>query len=320
MDKNVDIEQVIVDAYFKYDKSARAVARELDIPRTTVRRRLKEIRNNPKYKDLFDIPNTYEVTDENTTILPIGDCHISDDDDLKRFKYLSQIIVDKKPNHIVFMGDFLTLSCLSGWDRDKRLRMEGKRYKKEIDKGNKALDIIFSLMQEMQNEQKNNGEVIYNPEIIFINGNHENRLDRYLETDPTFEGLVSIEKDLKLKERNIKFIPYREYHYINGIAFTHIPFNKAKEVSGINITRKVSQLMFGSVVFAHVHSMEYECYKRHGQEDLQQVLTTGCFFEKHEDYIHGRITEYWKGLILLNSWKRGRFDVEMFSLDRLKIN
>lgn len=252
-------------------------------------------------------------------ILPIGDCHISDDDDLDRFKYLAEFIIDKKPDHIVFMGDFLTLSCLSGWDKDKRMKMEGKRYKKEIDKANQALDIIFYPMIEMQDRQRKNKDKIYRPEIIYINGNHENRLDRYLESDPTFEGLVSIEKDLKLKERGIKFIPYREYYYINDIAFTHIPFNKAKEASGVNITRKVSHLMFGSVVFAHVHSMEYECYKRHGQNDLQQILTTGCFFEKHEDYIHGRITEYWKGLVLLDSWKPGRFDVEMFSLDRLKM-
>lgn len=39
-------------------------------------------------------------------ILPIGDSHISAEDDLERFKYLSKFIVDKKPDAIVFMGDF----------------------------------------------------------------------------------------------------------------------------------------------------------------------------------------------------------------------
>lgn len=251
-------------------------------------------------------------------ILPIGDCHISDDDDFKRFKHLGKFIIDKKPDKIIFMGDFLTLNCLSAWDRDKRLRMEGKRYKSEVEAGNRAMDIIFYPLNELNDRQRKNKERLYRPEIIYLNGNHEDRLERYLEYDPTFKGIVGIEKDLKLKERGIKFVDYREYININGIAFTHVPFNKAKPICGMNITKKASLIMFGSVVFAHVHSMEQENFKRHGQNDLQQVLTTGCFFEKHEDYVHGRITEYWKGITLLNSWKKGRFDIEMYSLDRLK--
>lgn len=252
-------------------------------------------------------------------ILPIGDCHVSADDDLDRFLYLGQYIIEKKPDYIVFMGDFLTFQCLSGWDRDKRMKMEGKRYKKEIDTGNKALDIIFYPLNELQDRQRKNKEKIYRPEIIYLNGNHENRLDRYLESDPTFEGLVSVDQDLKLRERGIKFIPYREYYYINDIAFTHIPFNKAKEISGVNITKKVSQVMFGSVVFAHTHCKAEENFKRHGQDDLQQVLVVGCFFEDEEDYIHGRIIEYWKGLVLLDSFKPGRFDMETTTLEKMRM-
>lgn len=251
-------------------------------------------------------------------ILPIGDCHINEKDNLERFKYLSKFIVEKLPDVIVIMGDFLTMDALNFFDKDKRKKLEGKRYCKEIDKGNEALDIIFYDFLKLQNKQRNQKLKIYNPEIYYFEGNHEYRCVRYLEYDPTFDGFIGIEKDLKLKERKIKFIPYREYLNINGIDFTHIPFNKAKEVCGINITRKVSQLMYNSCVFAHVHSMEYEAFKRHGQKELQQIMSVGCFFEEHENYVHGRITEYWKGLVLLDSWKEGRFDIQMFSLDRLK--
>jgi len=250
--------------------------------------------------------------------LPIGDCHISEEDDLERFKYLGQFIIDKKPDIILFLGDFLTLNVFSGWDKDKRLKMEGRRYQKEINKGNEALDIIFYPLNELQDRQRKNKEKIYRPELVYIFGNHEERSIRYLDIDPTFEGFISVEKDLKLKERGFKVIPYREFYEVNGVYFTHIPFNKTKECSGVNITRKISQVMFGSVVCSHVHSMELENFKRHGQNDLQQILTSGCFFEKDEPYIHGRITEYWKGLILLDIFKYGRFDLQTFSLERLK--
>lgn len=251
-------------------------------------------------------------------ILTVPDAHISEEDDLKRFNYLGQFIIDKRPDKIVFMGDFLTMECLSFFDKDKRQKMEGRRYKKEIDKGNDALDIIFYPLNELQDRQRRNKDKIYRPEIVFLEGNHCYRLVRYLEFDPTFLGMVSIQKDLKLKERNISFLPYREFLEIDGVLFTHIPFNRTREVSGVNVTRKVSQVLSSSCVFAHVHSMEYEAFKRHGQNDLQQILSVGCFFENDEPYIHGRITEYWKGLVLLDIFKLGRFDFQTFSLERLK--
>lgn len=251
-------------------------------------------------------------------VLAIGDCHVSDDEDLSRFNLLSDFIVDKQPDQIIFMGDFATLDVLSFFDKDKRKRMEGKRYKSEINACNKALDITFYKLNQLQDRQKANKSKIYRPKVVYLFGNHEFRISRYLDYDPTFDELVGIETDLKLKERNIQTVPYREYYYVNGVAFTHIPFNKMKEICGINITRKASQVLYGSCVFSHVHSMEVENFKRHGQDDLQQILSVGCFFEKHEDYVHGRITEYWKGLCLLDIWKEGRFDVETYSIERLK--
>jgi hypothetical protein len=55
-----------------------------------------------------------------------------------------------------------------------------------------------------------------------------------------------------------------------------------------------------------------------GQESLQQVLNVGCFFEEHEAYVKGKMTNYWKGLMVLNTYKPGRFDVSTYSLGRLR--
>lgn len=64
MESKDDIIQIVVDAYFRLDKSARAVARELNIPRTTVRRKLKEAKNDIRYKGLFGIAESCDINDE----------------------------------------------------------------------------------------------------------------------------------------------------------------------------------------------------------------------------------------------------------------
>lgn len=251
-------------------------------------------------------------------ILVVGDAHVTNNQDLSRFDILGQFIIDKKPSHVVLMGDFLTLNCLSSWDLSKRAKIEGRRYSLECTAGNSALDKSFSPMLAYNKIRKERKKKLYTPEIFFIEGNHEDRLNRYLDTDPTFHGMVSIQKDLKLDERGIAWIPYREYHYINGIGFTHVPFNKYKEISGLDITRKAQGVTVSSVVFGHTH--EWHVSNRHceGMDHLQQTLNCGCFFTDHEDYVHGRMTNYWKGLMLLHSYKHGRFDLETFAMGRLE--
>lgn len=209
-------------------------------------------------------------------ILVIGDCHVDDEQSLDRFDLLGKFIVKHKPTHIVFIGDFLTLNCLSAWDKDKRLKMEGKRYKAEIDAGNEALDRTFAPMLEYNKERRKRKEKQYKPKLIYIEGNHEDRLTRYLERDPTFLGWVDIANNLKLKQRGFEFISYREYCYIGGIGFTHIPFNKINPISGQDITRKASMVTVDSVVFGHCFSSDTELLTDDGWRSMSYFENGGC--------------------------------------------
>lgn len=238
-------------------------------------------------------------------ILTIGDCHVDDQQGLDRFALLNKFIRKQRPDYVVFMGDFLTLRCLSAWDKDKRKKLEGARYQAEIDAGNKALDVALRGVPK-------------NTKLVFIEGNHEDRLTRYLDRDPTFDGFVSVRKDLHLDNRGFVFVPYREWYEIDGVDFTHIPFGKAKEVSGLNITKKVQDVTIRSTVFAHTHELHVSCCHKHKMEHLQQVLNVGCFFEKHEDYVHGHMTNYWKGVVMLETYKPGRFDISTYSIGQLR--
>jgi len=250
-------------------------------------------------------------------ILPIGDIHDKPEHNKDRLKYLSKFIVDKQPTHILIMGDFLTLDCLSFWDKDKRRKMEGKRYVDEVESANQAMDIIFNDVELYNRSQVRHKKKQYKPELIYLMGNHEDRLDRYLDYNPTMAGMIGIEKDLDLIGRGFTIIPYREYTYINGIAFTHIPFNGAAPISGINICRKAQMVTVDSIVFAHTHNKNEDNIKRHGQTQLQQVFNCGCYFEEIDDYMHGRMENYWKGVCLLKNYKPGAFSKEEYSLDEL---
>lgn len=234
-------------------------------------------------------------------VLVVGDAHVDETQDLRRFAALGRKIREEQPDRVVIIGDFLSMNCLSEWDRNKRKKLENLRYKKETDAGNKALDLAG-----------------LRPGDEYIEGNHEDRLTRYLDGDPTFEGMADIQKDLHLKDRGILWTPYKKVLDIEGVSFTHIPINAGgKAIGNPNVATKALKMFGGSVVFGHTHTLDHAAEHRHGSPHLNQALSVGCFFEHIDDYAVGSMTNYWRGLVDLNIYHRNRFDIRTTSMSQL---
>ena len=238
-------------------------------------------------------------------VLVLGDSHLGPEQDLRRFKALGNYIKSVEPDIIVEIGDFLTLDSLSGWDKDKRKKMEGRRYEKEIVAGNRALDFIQGVPKNTKRRIK-------------VKGNHENRLDRYLDHDPTFAGQVSIEKDLKLKERGFEVVEYKDHIDVSGISFTHVPINGlGRAIGEPNVTKKALALYNNSVVFGHCHVLSHTAEHRTNAPHLNQALCVGGFFEHVDEYAVGSKTDYWRGIVLLTVYHANRFDLATTSMSNL---
>lgn len=241
-------------------------------------------------------------------ILVIGDAHVTNGQSLRRFDWLAHYISTIEDlTHVVIIGDFLTYNSLSAWDRDKRLVMEGRRLQKEVDAGKAAIEKIQEVCLQVPCRK------------VFIEGNHEHRLRRYVETHPELEsGDFTTASMLHLEEMGWKWVPYRSYEVIGGIHFTHIPFGKSKEISGKDICSKAELVTTSSVVFGHTHELHTSCVHKHGMKHLQQILNVGCFFEQDEEYVEGKMTNYWKGVVLLDNYDYGRFDISTTSMGALE--
>lgn len=254
-----------------------------------------------------------------TKILVIGDSHIEVGEPIQRYKWLSNYILEKRPEVIVSIGDFLTLDCLSSWDKNNRKKMEGKRYMEEIKLGRKALDYLFSMVVKYNNMRRRHKKETYKPRFVFIEGNHEYRLTRYINQNPELEGTMDVGRDLGLELMDAHWVPYHGYFEINGIYFMHVPFNKGgRPVGGNYVARRALDMTNKSVVFGHTHKLVVENIHRTGGEHLQQALNVGCFFEHQPDYVAGAPSDYWRGVCMLNNYDPQRFDLETVSLSRLR--
>ena len=238
--------------------------------------------------------------------LVVGDCHIAPNQDLSRATLLGKAIAELKPSRVVFIGDFLSFDSLSDWDKDKRRLMEGRRYQADIDSGRAFLaKMEWGFTKDCPTE------------FVFIEGNHEDRLRRYLDKQPLFDTAIDYRRDLGID--HWKFIPYKEHYHHKGVYFTHVPINEAgKPVAGATACARSLSIYQHSVVFGHTHKLASSSVHRHGAAHLNQALNVGCYFDHIDDYALGSVTSYWRGIVLIDHYKTGRFNWNPISLGKLR--
>lgn len=243
--------------------------------------------------------------------LVVGDVHCGPGQNLRRADWLGWAIKDIQPTRVVFIGDFLTLDSLSGWDKDKRKKMEGRRYAKDIESGKEFLERMYDAMGWEPG--------LTGPPFILTEGNHEDRLWRYLDKDPSFSEHVDYRKDLGLIQRGWKVVPYKEDFRHKGVCYTHIPITAAgRPISRKDICGAALDTYGVPVIFGHTHRLANAQLHRKGTAHLQEALNVGCYFEHIDDYAQGSQTNYWRGLVVIDHYQTGRFGFRTIPMSELR--
>ncbi len=256
-------------------------------------------------------------------ILVIGDSHLEIHSSIKRFKWLGDLILEEQPEVIVQIGDFVSLDCLSHWDYKHRARMEGKRYYAEIEKGNEALYLMELPMNKMNVFRSKNKKKQYKPRKIWHLGNHEERLNKYLEDRPELIDSFNLPEEIGALGRGWEIIPYKEYSKVGNILFTHIPINNANQpISGKYLCDKALSIHDTNVVFGHNHKLEFSTEARHGEDERLFALSVGCFIDGIPAYAAGGKghKSWWRGVVMLDHMLdyENITDIKTISLERLR--
>lgn len=140
-----------------------------------------------------------------------------------------------KPQHVVIMGDFADCYTVSS---HSKLPERALKLKEEIEATKTALDQIKAI------GAKNN---------VFIAGNHEDRLIRYLQDRaPELFDFISIPQILELKEKGFKYVPYKQSYKLGKMNFTH-----DTGVAGRYAHYKALETFQHNVIIGHTHRIGY---------------------------------------------------------------
>ena len=160
-------------------------------------------------------------------VLFLPDIHVPYQDETA-LKIVCDFRKDFKPHRTVIMGDMMTADQVSSFKNDEETGLY-----EEYQLANGWLD---KLTKE--------GDV-------FLEGNHEERLRRAGLVKPTLRKILSPERNLNLKKRGLRFLPYD-----NNPRKGTVRFGKLRALHGWWCTQYAARRhaeAYGCCVFAHTH-------------------------------------------------------------------
>ena len=206
--------------------------------------------------------NAFEI--QKTVLLP--DIHYPHYD-RQVMNAVEEFISDYEPNEIVYMGDQLSLDCISSWNKRKPLLKEGQRLLKDYDLFNEdVLEVHENLTSD-------------DCKRTFMIGNHEQRVDWYTQEHPELDGFIDIERHLDLNERGYNVIEYNGIHKLGKLNVIHgFYWNKYHAA-------KTLEAFDGNVVYSHVHNPQmYAKVTPIDRKDYHMATALPCLCNIKPDY------------------------------------
>lgn len=167
-------------------------------------------------------------------ILVVPDCHIPYHDH-RAWNLMLKVGRDLKPRHLYVIGDFVDFYAVSDHSKDPR------RTTQLADEVNEA-NIYLNQLDLLGAKEK-----------VYVSGNHEDRLQRYLQNKaPELFDVLDVAKLLKLKDRGWTYVPYKRHSKLGKVHFTH-----DVGTAGRTAIFQCLDSYQHSVVTGHTHRMAY---------------------------------------------------------------
>ena len=252
------------------------------------------------------------------THLVIPDVQARIEDDFTFLNRVGKYIVDKQPDVVVCLGDFVDMKSLSSYDMGKKAA-ETERVSKDIDASQAAMKELMSPIRKYNRRLAKNKKAQYKPRMVLTLGNHENRNNRYVNDYPHLSQFLSVD-NLGFEDWGWEVHDFLEPVVIDGIKYSHF-FPRGANGRVMQGTRGApsarAQVMREgmSCTAGHLQGLDWAVLPN--GTGANYGLIAGSCYEHEEDYLTLQGTQYWRGIIMKHEVREGHYDPMFVSLDYL---
>jgi hypothetical protein len=206
----------------------------------------------------------------------IPDLHVPEHNP-KSLAAVNQYIFEHAPwNGLIYLGDVLDFCCISSHNEKNLRAVEGQRLLHDYKIADEEILKAHLKLIRAKNPAAR---------VIWLQGNHEERIERYINANPPMQGLIEPENVLRLRERRIEWIPFwseGKVLTIGKCTFLHGRFCSEHHAKAHAIRYGTNSDCF----YGHVHDLQ--CYSNYGGH-ISQCLGCMCLSPK---WLQGRITRW----------------------------
>ena len=246
-------------------------------------------------------------------IVAIGDCHATPGYDNKRFEAMGEFAAEELSGvddaYIVQIGDWS--DCVAFNEHGTKLEMETVRWEEDKEV---TLDSLDRFMDPFYRRKKKL------PTRTIILGNHENRVTRWIEQNPRFQGAFNVNQ-LGFERFGFQVVPYMRTMLLGGIHFVHHLGSSNGTAAKISSPTNGIKSVGVTTVVGHTHTagwfpVNYKDRKIHG-------LDLGCAIHKdmgyQENWSCPTAHKYDRCIWVFDNVKNGDFDFRMVRLESLGV-
>ena len=320
--------KILQQDYQEYSKlieeghSQRSACLILGLNRSTIQRYIKKQLESEEIKDIvLGVQNQNDYADwqskpkpelcnkpmrSKQTILVIADTQAKPTESLEYMLWIGKYIADVKPDVVVHIGDHYDMPSLSSYDKGKA-SAEGRRFVDDLNAGNKGLELLNLAIHK---------DPTYNPRKVFCKGNHEHRIDRYVEDNPELIGVIGTEL-LPLEAYGWEVHDFLHPVEIEDIYFVHYLANPMTGKPYSGTASSILKTVGKSFVVGHKQVLDITIRPTIDGRQQIGIINGACYpFEEKYKGVFGNV--HYRGITVLTEVKEGFGLPSFVSLDYMK--
>lgn len=184
-------------------------------------------------------------------------------------------MADHDWDEVVLLGDLMDFDLISSHNKDNLRATSGKQIRTEYEYGNDFLDELQAKASKAK--------------FTLIEGNHDERIERYIDANPQLEGMLEMEAGLQLIKRKIKWVRFWTKGDIHKIG-------KAKFIHGLYTTKyhasKHAEAYGDNIFYGHTHDVQSHSKELVGGDKTIVGQSLGCLCKYDQRYMRGKPSKW----------------------------
>jgi hypothetical protein len=241
----------------------------------------------------------------------IGDTQVKPGVRTDHLTWIGRYIADQFTGQdvsVIHLGDHWDMPSLSSYDQGKKA-IEGRRYIDDIKAGNEAFARLCAPIEAAMKLHRR-----WKPELHFLLGNHEDRINRACNDNAQLDGALSLDD---IDTRGWMRHGFLEPLTLDGVSYAHyfIAQNTGKPLAGDNAELRLKTV---GTSFTMGHQQGRKWAERQIATGRRQcALILGSTYLHDEEYRGPQANGNWRGIAVCHQVENGQYDPMFVSLDYL---